>query len=373
MPRPDEATALFQAQRPRLLRLAYRMLGSVAEAEDVVQNAWLRWQRADRTEVREPASFLSRIVTRLCLDAMKTARARREIYIGPWLPEPMVEEPEQPDQDELTLTLMMALERLSPLERAAFLLHDVFGLALDEVATTLDRDAAAVRQLAVRARRHVQAARPRYPVEREEGERIARAFFAASTGGDIDGLRAMLSRDVILQADGGGKVNAFRRPILGLDRMLRLYGGLHRKEVAQGSAFIAPMWIDGLPGYVSLERGPLLQTTALAIEAGRIVGIYITRNPDKLSHIAKGLAGHGLARRIDPAGAGDDSILDSAPPGDLNDGCWLCLGPRGAGRFRDRRACVAGNDLAHAILAASGDAAPAGPRPPRGPLCRIHP
>lgn len=178
MATPEAATGLFEAQRRRLLRLAYRMLGSMAEAEDIVQEAWLRWQRVDPRAVREPAAYLGRTVTRLCLDAMKSARAQRETYVGSWLPEPIIEPMDEDMRlDELTLTLMLALERLSPLERAAFLLHDIFDMPLDEVATTLERDAAAVRQLAARARKHVREARPRYPVRREEGDRIAQAFF----------------------------------------------------------------------------------------------------------------------------------------------------------------------------------------------------
>jgi RNA polymerase sigma-70 factor (ECF subfamily) len=290
----DQATTLFEAQRPRLLRLAYRMLGSMAEAEDIVQDAWLRWQSVDLGEVREPAAFLSRTVTRLCLDTMKSARARRETYVGSWLPEPMVEpEEETMRPDELTLTLMLALERLSPLERAAFLLHDVFSVSLDEVAATLNRDAAAVRQLAVRARKHVQDARPRYPVERQEGERIAQAFFKATTSGDLDTLRSMLASNVVLQSDGGGKVLAFLNPILGLERVLRLFGGLYRKFKSEPAEHVQWTWIDGLPGYVSRERDGKLQTTALSIEDGRIVAIYITRNPDKLSHVAKALTTPG--------------------------------------------------------------------------------
>lgn len=284
--RPDTAIDLFEAQRPRLLRLAYRMLGSMAEAEDILQEAWLRWQRVDEEEVREPAAYLSRTVTRLCLDEMKSARARRETYVGSWLPEPIAESGDEAMRfDELTLTLMLALERLSPLERAAFLLHDVFAVPLDEIASTLDRDAAAVRQLAVRARKHVREARPRYKVEREEGDRIARAFFTASSSGDIEGLRAMLAENVVLTSDGGGKVIAFLNPVFGLQRVLRLYAGLYRKLVAQPAAFIRPIWIDGLPGYVSRERDNVLQTTAFEIEAGRITDIYITRNPDKLGQI----------------------------------------------------------------------------------------
>jgi len=192
--------------------------------------------------------------------------------------------------DELTLTLMLALERLSPLERAAFLLHDVFSVPLDEIAATLDRDAAAVRQLAVRARKHVQNARPRYPVERQEGDRIAKAFFKATTTGDIETLRSMLASHVVLQSDGGGKVLAFLNPILGLERVLRLFSGLYRKFKDEPASHVQWTWIDGLPGYISRERTGVLQTTALSIEDGRIVAIYITRNPDKLDRIAKALS-----------------------------------------------------------------------------------
>ena len=291
MRQADDATDIFETHRARLLRIAYRMLGSRSEAEDVVQNAWLRWVAADRASVAAPYPFLARVVTRLCLDEMKSARARRETYVGAWLPEPLVEaEEERPDEDDLTLTLMMALERLSPLERAAFLLHDVFGVPLGEVAETLDREAAAVRQLAVRARRNIQAARQRFPVGREEGERIARAFFAASTSGDTATLRTLLAENVVLRADGGGKVLAFINPIAGLDRLLRLYEGVRRKWGEGWAQMLEPAWIDGLPGYVSRERGDVLQTTALAIEGGRITAIYITRNPDKLGHVARAFA-----------------------------------------------------------------------------------
>ena len=281
---PDDATAIFEAQRPRLLRLAYRMLGSISEAEDIVQDAWLRWQRADRTDIQSPPAFLSRVVTRLCLDAMKSARAQRETYFGTWLPEPIAEEPDEQDHDDLTLTLMMALERLSPLERAAFLLHDVFGVALEEVASTLGREPPAVRQLAVRARKHVQEARPRFPVASDEGERIAAAFFDATRQGDVLALSRLLAKDVVLQADGGGKVLAFRNPIFGLARVLRLYRGITRKYGIMPMSSFRPLRIDGLPGYISRERD-VVQTTALDIENGSITRIYITRNPDKLERI----------------------------------------------------------------------------------------
>ena len=179
---------------------------------------------------------------------------------------------------------------MSPLERAAFLLHDVFGVPLGEVADTLGREAAAVRQLAVRARRNVQAARPRFPVEREEGERIARAFFAASTSGDTAALRTLLAENAILRSDGGGKVLAFINPIAGLERLLRLFEAVRSKWGDGWAEMLESVWIDGLPGYISRERGNVLQTTALAIEDGRITAIYITRNPDKLRHVAQALA-----------------------------------------------------------------------------------
>lgn len=282
---PDPAASVFEAQRPRLLRLAYRMLGSVSEAEDVVQDAWLRWSRVEES-VDVPAAYLTRIVTRLCLDQMRSARARRETYYGAWLPDPLVGSTEDEQADDLTLTLMLALERLSPLERAAFLLHDVFGVALSEVAGTLDRDAAAVRQMAVRARKHVQTARPRYPVEQAEADRIARAFFIASRDGDVAALQSMLAEDVAIHSDGGGRVLAFRNPILGVAKALRLFAGLARKYVYR-PVMLKPVLIDGLPGYVSIDRGQILQTTALEIREGRIAAIYIMRNPDKLGHVAR--------------------------------------------------------------------------------------
>lgn len=282
---PESATAIFENERARLERLAYRMLGSIAEAEDVVQNAWLRWREVDLASVQTPSAFLSRIVTRLCLDVLKSARSRREAYVGAWLPEPLIEQSGEPE-DDLTLTLMLALERLSPLERAAFLLHDIFDVPLEEIARTLKRDGPAVRQLASRARRNVQAARPRFPVERDEGQRLAEAFFAAATSGDTTTLRSILAQDVVIRTDGGGKIHAFRNPIDGLEKVLRLYAGLMRKLKGPGE-FIQSTRISGLPGYISRERDGVLQTTAFVIEDGRIAEVFITRNPEKLRHVAK--------------------------------------------------------------------------------------
>jgi RNA polymerase sigma factor (sigma-70 family) len=281
----DQRTAEFEAERRRLVRLGYRMLGSVSEAEDVVQDAWLRFATVE-AGIDTPAAYLTRVVTRLCLDRLKSARARRETYVGPWLPEPLIGPVESDEMfaDDITVTLMLAMERLSPLERAAFLLHDIFDVALGDVAVALGREPAAVRQLAARARKHVQDARPRYTVEAAEGDRIARAFFAAARDGDTAALSALLAQDVEIHTDGGGKVLAFCNVIHGLDRALRLYAGVRRKAL-QPPMLLRTVTIDGLPGYVSIDRGQVLQTTALDIRDGRIVAIYIVRNPDKLTQI----------------------------------------------------------------------------------------
>jgi RNA polymerase sigma-70 factor (ECF subfamily) len=284
--RDDARIAAFEAERPRLLRLGYRMLGSLSEAEDIVQEAWLRWSGV-QDRVATPSAYLTRVVTRLCLDHMKSARARRETYVGAWLPEPLMgaTEPDETVTDDVTLTLMLALERLSPLERAAFLLHDVFEIALPEVAATLDRAPAAVRQLAVRARKHVESGRPRYRVDAAEADRIARAFFAASRDGDTAALASLLATDVELRSDGGGRVLAYPNVISGLDRLLRLFAGLSGKAYFQ-PVLLRTAIVDGLPGYISADRGGVLQTTALEVRDSRITAIYMVRNPDKLRHVA---------------------------------------------------------------------------------------
>jgi RNA polymerase sigma-70 factor (ECF subfamily) len=281
---PD-AAALFDPLRPALVRVAYRMLGSVADAEDVVQEAFIRWMGTDRAAVAQPEGFLRRVVTRLCLDQLKSARSRRDAYIGPWLPEPVVED-EGEEPDDVTLPLMMALERLSPLERAAFLLHDVFGAPFEEIAETLGRDPAACRQLASRARTHVRDARPRFTVPREKGLQIASAFFAATRNGDMAGLQAILAADVALHADGGGKRPAAFRVMVGRDEVLGLHGSLARQFGGHvPSAIVRYGLINGLPGFVTREPDGLLQTTALLIEDGVIQAIYVMRNPDKLTRV----------------------------------------------------------------------------------------
>jgi len=244
-----DAAASFDPLRPKLMRVAYRMLGSVADAEDVLQEAFIRWMGADRGAVREPEAFLRRTVTRLCLDQLKSARRQRETYVGPWLPDPVVEEEEAED---VTLPLMLALERLSPLERAAFLLHDVFGLEFEEVAATIGRDPAACRQLAARARSHVREARPRFQVEKQHGVALAEAFFAASRNGDMKALASMLAADVSAYTDGGGKRPAVLKPIVGFDAVMKAFEKLAVLFKHRGSKLVRAGFINGLPGFVTL-------------------------------------------------------------------------------------------------------------------------
>lgn len=279
-----DAAASFDPLRPKLIRVAYRMMGSVADAEDIVQDAFLRWLSTDRSAVREPEGFLRRIVTRLCLDQLKSARRRREVYPGPWLPEPVVES-EEDEIDDVTLPLMMALERLSPLERAAFILHDVFGVDFDEIAVTVGREPAACRQLASRARANVRADRPRFDMPKERGLKIAEAFFAASRNGDMTALQQMLAADVSVHSDGGGKRSAALHPIVGFDAVMKLHAGLAHLFAEQTSKLVRYAFINGLPGFITLEADGTVQTTALDIRDGQIAGIYVMRNPDKLGHL----------------------------------------------------------------------------------------
>ena len=278
----EDAAASFDPLRPKLMRVAYRMLGSMADAEDMVQEAFIRWMGADRSEVREPEAFLRRTVTRLCLDRLKSARRQRETYVGPWLPDPFVEEEVEED---VTLPLMLALERLSPLERAAFLLHDVFGLEFEEVSESIGRDSAACRQLAARARVHVREARPRFKVDKQRGLAIAKAFFTASRDGNMKALAAMLTADVSVHTDGGGKRPAGLKPIFGFDAVMQLHQLLADYFRKNDSKLIRAAFVNGLPGFITLEADGELQATALDIEDGKITAIYVVRNPDKLRHL----------------------------------------------------------------------------------------
>ncbi len=283
----------FESHRRFLQRLAYRMLGSVSDAEDIVQEAWLRWHEVAQATVANPRAYLARTVTRLCLDQMKSARSRREFYVGGWLPEPLVESLGGGDvaaEEELDapIALMLALERLSPLERAAFLLHDVFELDFAEIARTIDRSESACRQLARRARDHVRLdTPPRSRVSAEEARRFASAFFEAAHSSDTTALRALLAHEVVLHADGGGKMTAVLNPLFGADRVARFYAGIVEKfgQTAKGANYETAL-VNGLPGYVSREADGALQTVALDIRNGLIHAIYVVRNPDKLRHVA---------------------------------------------------------------------------------------
>lgn len=273
------------------------MLGSVHDAKDIVQEAFVRWMSIDTTEVREPEAYLRRTVTRLCLDQLKSARRQRETYFGPWLPEPIIEED---IEDDITLPLMLALERLTPLERAAFLLHDVFGLEFDEIALTLQRDTAACRQLAARARSHVRQTRPRSQLDKQRGLEIAQAFYTASRSGDMTALGAMLAADVSVHADGGGKRPAAPKPIFGFDAVMKVQAQLAKIFSASPSVLIRVGFINGLPGFVTQEADGEFSTTALNIEDGKIVGVYVVRNPDKLRHLTP-------RRTADASGAAEPS------------------------------------------------------------------
>jgi RNA polymerase sigma-70 factor (ECF subfamily) len=285
-----EALQSFETHRRALTGLAYRMLGLRAEAEDVVQDAYLRWHGADRDAVGAPRRYLGAVVIRLCLDRMKSAQARREVYVGQWLPEPVVDEPLDSDitnslTHDLSVALMLVLERLSPLERAAFLLHDVFGLKFAEVAETLGRDEAACRQLAARARGHIEAGRPRFAASREVGSRLAAAFRIASESGDTQALRRLLAEDAVLYTDGGGRRPAALHPIYGAEKILRFLAGIARKNPALPAIQARAATINGLAGFVLREQDGSIDTMAFEHHDGRIVAIYVTRNPDKLRHV----------------------------------------------------------------------------------------
>jgi len=289
----------FEAQRPRLLRLAYRMLGSVAEAEDVVQDAWLRWSRAGEG-VADPAAWLVRTTTRLCIDRLRAAKVEREAYRGPWLPEPLIEPlTEDPVEraEDVSVAFLLALERLSPLERAVFLLHDVFDEDYASVAETLGRTEPAVRQLASRARDHVRDARPRFAVNQEDATRLATAFVTAAAQGDMAGLSALLAEDAILVSDGGGKRKAALRVMVGRADIVRLMEGIRWRGAGMQVEDLRTVRINGYPGLVvKLPDGP--ETIAFQPgEDGLIAAVYMVRNPEKLAHLGElwGATGGGPA------------------------------------------------------------------------------
>ena len=278
----DDAAALavFERHRPRLFGLAYRMLGVASDADDVLQEARLRWLATDRAGVVNPEAFLVTTVSRLALDQLGSARARREVYVGPWLPEPIATAPDVLAHD-LSLAFLHLLERLSPAERAAFLLAEVFDYSYAEVARVLGKSEAACRQLAARARAHVRDGRPR-PVEPGQHARMLGAFVTACASGDVAAIERLLTADAVVVSDGGGKVSAARNPVAGATRAARLLAGLTRKGAAGLVASLAVL--TGLPALVVRGVGGVIDSAiALELVDGRIAAIYIVRNPDKLA------------------------------------------------------------------------------------------
>jgi RNA polymerase sigma-70 factor (ECF subfamily) len=295
-----DPSASFEPHRRRLLGLAYRMLGSMAEAEDTVQDAYLRWHDADRASVGDARAYLMTTTTRICLDVLKSARVRREEYVGPWLPDPVTDTASlAPDAqtelaEDLSVALLLALDCLSPLERAAFLLHDVFDYSFEQVAQTLGRNEAACRQLASRARTRVREARPAAARQARSAasgvdpkhSALVSAFIDASRSGDVAALTRMLARDARVVSDGGGKVPAALNVIEGADRCAAFVAGVVRKGWTADTA-VRFDTINGLPGVMLSGPRGLFQTTAFEIEDGLVTAIYVVRNPDKLRHLVR--------------------------------------------------------------------------------------
>jgi RNA polymerase sigma-70 factor (ECF subfamily) len=287
----SDPAGTFEAQRGALVGLAYRLTGSRAEAEDVAQDAYLRWRKVDAGTVEDPHAYLATIVTRLCLDRMKSAKSRREIYVGPWLPEPIVDETFDAGvagefAEDLSMALMLALERLSPLERAAFILHDVFDLQFAEVARGLGRSEEACRRLASRARTHVRQNRPRYAVAPEESRKVIDAFQRASELGDVKALTALLTEDAVFLSDGGGRRVAALRPIEGRQDIASFIEGIATRRGAFLGLEVREATVNGLPGLVARSPEGDLDAIGFEIDAGKIRAIYVVRNPDKLTRVS---------------------------------------------------------------------------------------
>jgi RNA polymerase sigma-70 factor, ECF subfamily len=299
----SDAPETFESLRPLLFAIAYRMLSSVSDAEDVLQEAYLRYRRAldEGTTIGSLKAYLSTIVTRLAMDHLRSAAQRREEYVGLWLPEPLPagaadatptgsslgDDPlaRAELEDSLSMAFLLVLERLSPIERAAFLLHDVFGYTHDEIAAIVETTPANVRQIASRARRRVQAERPRFDPSPEERDRLAERFFAAVTAGDVDGLVRVLADDVAVYGDGGGKVPQWSKPIVGSDRVARLWAGLG-KQMGELGVRLERRWINGQPGALVLDpSGALINVLVVDVADGRVQTVRSVINPDKLRHI----------------------------------------------------------------------------------------
>jgi len=291
----DAATEVFEEHRPVLMGVAYRMLGRVSDAEDVVQEAWLRWSRADRDAVRAPRGYLVRVTTRLAVDRLRQAQARKESYVGPWLPEPYATDfgdavPDTADRavltDSVSLAVLVVLESLSPLERAVFVLREAFGYPFADIAATLDRSEAAVRQLAIRARRHVDERRPRYEVDPAERRDLTERFLAASVEGDLDGLLRLLAPDVRLVGDSGGRTKAPLRVLESADKVARFMAGVAAKGIEDVSFRF--LELNGGTALLVLSGGKPDTVLQVEVVDGLIQCIYIMRNPDKLGSLSVG-------------------------------------------------------------------------------------
>ncbi|MEV5314292.1 MULTISPECIES: RNA polymerase sigma-70 factor [unclassified Streptomyces] len=290
----DTATDVFEEHRPLLLGVAYRMLGRVADAEDVVQDAWLRWAGADRSGVREARAYLVRITTRLAIDRLRQIKARGETYVGPWLPEPYVTAHEEavPDTaeravlaDSVSLAVLVVLESLSPLERAVFVLREAFGYPYAEIAALLDRGEPAVRQMAGRARKHVDERRPRYDVDPAQRRDLTERFLNAAAEGDLEGLMALLAPDVRLVGDSGGKSRAPLRELETADKVGRFLIGAAAQT---GSVSFRFLEVNGGPAVLVTDDGRPDSVLQLDVLDGRVQAVYIIRNPDKLRSVAAG-------------------------------------------------------------------------------------
>lgn len=280
----------FEELRPLLFSIAYRILGSVSEAEDAVQEAWLRYEAAP-ARPGSPRAFLSTVVTRISIDVLRSARVRREEYVGPWLPEPLLTDPyEDPVRsaelaDSVSMAALLLLERLTPLERAVFVLREVFAFGFPEIASAVGRSEAACHQFAVRARRHMEAGRVRFEADRRERDRLAGRFFDALRAGDVDGLTELLAADVHMTGDSGGKAPQFEPVILGAENVLRALASFVPLLVRSGGA-VEPRQVNGQPGSIFRDRdGQVLSTWALDVLDGRIQAIRTVNNPDKLGHV----------------------------------------------------------------------------------------
>jgi RNA polymerase sigma-70 factor (TIGR02957 family) len=269
--------------------IAYRMLGSVGEAEDVVQEAMIRLHATDRAEVRSPTAYAATVTTRLALDELRSARARRERYVGTWLPEPVLGEPDPAERAELreslTAAFLVVLETLGPVERAVYVLHDLFDLPYSEVAQVVDRSEATCRQIAARSRRHVAERRPRFDPPAGRRDELVRGFFAALEAGDVAGLEKLLAEDVVFLGDGGGRAPAVKAPITGTVRVARFLAGLVRQTLRHGLRF-DPVVVNGSPGVLVLDpAGRLLTVLAIDVRDGAVAQVRSIVNPDKLQHL----------------------------------------------------------------------------------------